>query len=187
MLKIKKNEKGFTLIELITVMALIAIVGTLILRLISFGGQQFHNISDAIGGRSEGNFALNFITTEIKRNDVSNAIALRTKSGNDILEIKSENEFSVSNNLYQYQWIYFKDNSVYHQFSDNSFEISFDLDDTSRTYSLTYDNKIKSLKFEEEPDGETYPDSIKVTVEYYINDSADFESNSILIPIKSDH
>lgn len=185
MFKKLENEKGFTLIELITVMALIAIVGTIILKLISFGGHQFHNISDSIDGRSEGNFVINFITTEIKRNDVSNAIALKVKDGKDILEIKSDNEFSVSNNRYEYQWIYFKDNNVYHQFSDDP--LGLNLNDTSNTYSITYDNKIKSLTFEEEPEGQIHPDSIKVTVEYYINDSMDTELKSTLIPIKSDH
>ena len=176
------NKKGFTLVELILAIALMAIIGTMIIKLISFSGDSFNRAIDRMEGEAEGDFVLQFIATEIRRNDTSNSITLRGVK-DEILEIRSEEGFFVSDFLYTYQWIYQEGKDIVHRFSNNNYTTVFASPgiEGEDVFKLTYGEKIDSLKFQVQENL-----SIRVTVGYYVSEE-DVDNRTVLVPIKSDY
>ncbi len=69
---IKKN-KGFTLVELIVVIALIGMVGTMVFTLVGSGRNHLRNVNENFDHQSEARIAMAYITTILRQNDSSNS------------------------------------------------------------------------------------------------------------------
>lgn len=82
----KKNEAGYSLIELIIVMAVLALLSGTIASLISSGGTLFSSVHNNYNTQSEARTAMAYITVKIRQNDVSNGI--HYDAVNRVLQIK---------------------------------------------------------------------------------------------------
>lgn len=89
--KILKSKRGFTLIEMIAVLALMAIIGTLILQLVLAGTQQYGITTKKITGREDATLALNYILNELKRVD--------KESTPDGIEVLNNNTLVIRGNF----------------------------------------------------------------------------------------
>lgn len=67
-----KNRKGFTLIELMIVLALLSVVIMIAFSVFSFGLKSFNAQTDNIGNQSNVRYVISDITNEIRRGDATN-------------------------------------------------------------------------------------------------------------------
>lgn len=66
----KALRGGFTLIETLIVMAMLAILGTVLVSLVASGGKQFQHLQKNYQSENEARIALSYITVKIRQNDV---------------------------------------------------------------------------------------------------------------------
>lgn len=71
---------GNTLIELMIVMSMVALLGGVILGLVSTGGSAFQKIQAAHSTQTEARLALSYITVKVRQNDVQAGIVLNNPS-----------------------------------------------------------------------------------------------------------
>jgi prepilin-type N-terminal cleavage/methylation domain-containing protein len=64
------NHKGFTLVELIVVMAMMALLGSTLLTVVGTGGNQYRRIHESYRNENEARIALSYITVKIRQHDV---------------------------------------------------------------------------------------------------------------------
>lgn len=99
----KMNTKGYTLVELVTVMAIMGILGTMLVTMMNTGGRLYRNANTVMDAQNNARLAVSYITVKIRQNDVSNGISVdKTSYSVPVLKI---NDSSVDNG-YTY-WIYF--------------------------------------------------------------------------------
>lgn len=116
----KRNEKsyrtkgmqGYTLVEMVTVMAIMAILGTLLISLLDLGVKFYRTEDLNMDNENNARLAVAYVTVKIRQNDVAGAISVINEldsSGNQIkvLKIKDASDPTEDN----YFWIYF-DSSV---------------------------------------------------------------------------
>ncbi|KGK86375.1 hypothetical protein DP73_16760 [Desulfosporosinus sp. HMP52] len=70
----RKYIKGYTLAELIVVMAIMAILGTTLLTMMNTGGKLYRNANAIMEEQSNSRLAMSYITMRIRQNDVKNNI-----------------------------------------------------------------------------------------------------------------
>lgn len=77
---IKKSSKGYTLVELIVVMAIMGILGTTLLTMMNTGGKLYRNANAIMEEQSNSRLAMSYITMRIRQNDVKNNINIANVS-----------------------------------------------------------------------------------------------------------
>lgn len=104
------ETQGYTLIELITVLAIMAILGTMLVSMFSLGVKFYRTENTAMDNQSNARLAMAYITVKIRQNDVSNGISVDQPLPSDstfkVLKIKDAS--STSGNTF---WIYFDRNT----------------------------------------------------------------------------
>jgi len=68
--KCVKNEKGFTLVELIVAMAIMSVLMAMYYSLFFSGGRHYEIVHDSYKKQNEARIAMSFITTKIRQNDL---------------------------------------------------------------------------------------------------------------------
>ena len=99
-----KNTKGYTLVELMVVLAIMGILGTTLVTMMNTGGQLYRNSNAVMDAQSNTRLAMSYITMRIRQNDVSNGINVDTTSPFPVLKIIDSSNSSIPSNFY---WIYF--------------------------------------------------------------------------------
>jgi len=75
--KLKKtNSKGNTLVELVIVMSMIALLGGVLINLISTGGNSYKRVSVNYKAENEARLAMSYTTVKIRQNDIQGAISV---------------------------------------------------------------------------------------------------------------
>gem|GEM_PF-2343069 len=98
------HKSGFTLVELIVVIALLSIVGILMSRLMYFSASQNTRINQEIESNQETRLILDYITAEVRRHDAVNNISFQTINGETMLQIHdTETPFVVEGTEFSYE------------------------------------------------------------------------------------
>ena len=66
-----KNTRGYTLIELVVVMAIMAILGTMLITMMNTGTNLYRNANAVMDAQSNARLAMSYITVKIRQNDIS--------------------------------------------------------------------------------------------------------------------
>ena len=153
------NQKGFTLVELVIVIAILGIFGTAVFGLFSTGTRSFRDVGDDTDVQNEAQLTVNQIENLII--DATNAItySYTAEGGSDVM-IKSDNEIASGTNVVQ------KTLKIYNlakNENDNTdrkeiYTITFNKNDKKITLfkSITYD----SSHVEEASDEKTWEKSV---------------------------
>lgn len=91
-----KNEKGFTLIELIIVLALLAIVLTIIFRPITFSLKNFNIQNEKADSISKARDTMDYLTRQIRKADIVEVV-----DGNLIVQFFDDNDLIVDSKIYK--------------------------------------------------------------------------------------
>ena len=103
-MKRQHHKRGFTLVELTVVIALLGIVGVLMSRLMYFSASQNTRINQEIESNQETRFVLDYITAEVRRHDAVKNISFQTISGEEMLVIYDlETPFIIEGSSYFYE------------------------------------------------------------------------------------
>ena len=88
--KLKKTKsKGNTLVELVIVMSMIALLGGVLINLISTGGNSYKRVSVNYKAENEARLAMSYTTVKIRQNDIQGAISvLEPPDPNKLIIIK---------------------------------------------------------------------------------------------------
>ena len=70
------NQRGFTVVELIVTMAVLAILGATVSGLVRTGLSAYGRVSDTHNTESEARAALSLVTTQLRKHDATGAIDL---------------------------------------------------------------------------------------------------------------
>jgi prepilin-type N-terminal cleavage/methylation domain-containing protein len=102
-----KGTQGYTLVELVTVLAIMGILGTMLVSMLDVGVQFYRTADTAMDNQSNARLAIAYITVKIRQNDVTGGISVipETDSSNNQLQVLQINDASsTSGNIF---WIYF--------------------------------------------------------------------------------
>ncbi len=86
LIQIKRNN-GQSLIELIIVMSMIALLGGVLLGLVSTGGSAYQKVSSTQDLQREARLALSYVTVKVRQNDVQGGIPLSPLNKIRILKV----------------------------------------------------------------------------------------------------
>lgn len=104
-----KGIRGYTLVELVTVLAIMAILGTMLMSMLDIGVKFYRTADTAMDNQNNARLAIAYITVKIRQNDVAGEISVipKTDSSNNpiqVLQIQDASDPSGNN----YFWIYFE-------------------------------------------------------------------------------
>ncbi|AFQ43004.1 DUF4860 domain-containing protein [Desulfosporosinus meridiei] len=101
-----KDYQGYTLVELIVVLAIMAILGSMLVSLMNVGVRLYRTADTAMNNQSNARVALAYVTVKIRQNDASNAISVSNEldSLNDSIYVLKIKDANVSGNTI---WIYY--------------------------------------------------------------------------------
>lgn len=100
----KSHNRGFTLVELTVVIALLGIVGVLMSRLMYFSASQNTRIHQEIESNQETRLILDYVTAEVRRHDAVKNIFFQEINGEEMLLIyDSETPFTIEGRSYFYE------------------------------------------------------------------------------------
>lgn len=77
-MRLLKNKKGFSFIELVVVMAIMSIVGTAVAGLLRTGLSASGRISENMATETEARTALSLITVQLRQHDATGAIHVKS-------------------------------------------------------------------------------------------------------------
>jgi prepilin-type N-terminal cleavage/methylation domain-containing protein len=101
-----RRYRGFTLVELTVVIALLGIVGLLMMRLMFFSSRQYTRIDQEITANEEARLLSDYVVSEVHRHDVSQGVSFTVSGSSVFLQIHdSETPFMVEGEAYAYQWM----------------------------------------------------------------------------------
>jgi len=108
--KKSKRTQGYTLIELIAVLAIMAILGTMLVSMLNMGVKFYRNANTTMENQSDARLAIAYITVKIRQNDVAGGIAVISErdSFNNPIEVLRINDASTPGNTF---WIYYDANT----------------------------------------------------------------------------
>ncbi|EGW40345.1 DUF4860 domain-containing protein [Desulfosporosinus sp. OT] len=107
-----KRTHGYTLVELITVLAIMGILGTMLVSMLNTGIQFYRTADTAMDNQNNARLAMAYITVKIRQNDVANKISVMSttdNSDNPIQVLKINDASNVAGNTYF--WIYVDTNT----------------------------------------------------------------------------
>lgn len=87
-MRMLKNRRGFTLIELVIAMAVLAILGGAIAGVLQTGLRSYSRISESMYTETEARTALSLVTVQIRQHDATDAITV--DAANDIIRLKDD-------------------------------------------------------------------------------------------------
>lgn len=100
-----RKTQGYTLVELITALAIIGILGTMLLSMINTGGHFYRTANTTMDNQNNARIAIAYITVKIRQNDVVSEISVAAPVASDstfqVLKIK---DASTTGKFF---WIYF--------------------------------------------------------------------------------
>jgi len=107
-----KETQGYTLVELITVLAIVAIMGTMLVSMLNLGVRFYRTENTAMDNQNNARLAMAYITVKIRQNDVDNGITVEseTVSLDDSIEVLRIKDTSYVSGT-KYFWIYYDDNT----------------------------------------------------------------------------
>lgn len=131
-----KYEKGYSLVELIVVMAILGILGTMLVTMMSTGGRLYKNANTIMEEQSDARLAMSYISMRIRQNDVQNNINIEDVN----IDGKSYRALTIvdSTNSDRAYWLYFDTNKLKELVVSSSSASSSDIAEVS-------DFKIKKL------------------------------------------
>jgi len=95
-----KNEQGFSIVEMVVVIAIMGILGSTLMGLTSTSSQLYRNSNEEMQASEEARISLEWITAECRRNDRSRGIEFHESGGVQALK------FNRTGGL-QPLWIYY--------------------------------------------------------------------------------
>lgn len=99
----KKNNRGFTISELIAVLAIMGIVGSMLVSMMRTGGTIFRNAYDSADAQNDARVAMSYLTVKIRQNDAAGGIDVDLASYSfPVLSIKDAKNTGLT------YWIYFE-------------------------------------------------------------------------------
>lgn len=87
------NRKGFTLIELVIAMAVLAILGGAIAGVLHTGLRSYSRISESMYTETEARTALSLVTVQIRQHDATDAITV--DGANNIIRLKDDPDYTA--------------------------------------------------------------------------------------------
>jgi prepilin-type N-terminal cleavage/methylation domain-containing protein len=192
---VERRSNGFTLVELIVVIAILGIVGALMSRLMFFSANQNNRISQEIEATEAANLTTQYVVAEVHRHDAADQIQFITVSGTAYLQIYDpETPFVIESNPYAYQWMRIINQQIDGEWCD-VLEAAFgtlasDYENTSTTwYPVVESQYIEDIVFDAQTaqtiDGVEVLKRFDVNVRYRISE-ASTETTSATILLRSD-
>lgn len=99
----KNNTKGYTLVELMVVLAIMGILGTMLVTMMNTGGRLYRDANATMEAQSNARLAISYINMRIRQNDVSNKIKFDTATPFISINDSSDTDYTF--------WIYFDSSS----------------------------------------------------------------------------
>ena len=102
----KNTQSGFSVVELLIALAIMSLLATSLLTIISSGGEAFRSIFDVKDAQGEARVALSYITVKIRQNNALGRISVVpsdsvTNTGN-VLKIAGDPDNAVGENYFIY-------------------------------------------------------------------------------------
>jgi prepilin-type N-terminal cleavage/methylation domain-containing protein len=143
--KNKTNSRGYSLIELVLVMALLVIFGLSTFTLVVSGSGAYKNILDKKEANSELRVAISYINMRIRQNDSVDSVRVeKSPFGNDAAIVTEE---VIDNSTYE-TWIFWHEGklreALVRQGESVTVDISFVIADIDG-FSALYNNDKKSI------------------------------------------
>ena len=104
------SKQGYTLVELVLVMLLLALFGVTIMTLIQSGTTAYGKIVDNRNAESDARIAINYLDVRVRQNDERGAVEVRPNplgEGNALVIRERYGEETY------YTWVYFLDGTLY--------------------------------------------------------------------------
>lgn len=92
-MRIRNNRGGFTLIELVIAMAVLAILGGAIAGVLQTGLRSYSRISESMYTETEARTALSLVTVQIRQHDATGAITV--DGANNIIRLKDDPDYTA--------------------------------------------------------------------------------------------
>lgn len=141
-----KSDRGSTAVEMLMVVALLALFGITICSLIVSGIGTYNKISNKRESMVNGRIAMSFLNVRIRQNDEQGAITIAKcpVTGEDALKVVQtfeENDEEYTN------WIYFYEGTIYETLIKSDMEPSLDISNAivdMEEFSLHYKDGAKN-------------------------------------------
>ena len=72
----QNGTQGYTLVELITVMAIVGILGTMLVSMLNIGVKFYRTADTSMDNQNNARLAIAYITVKIRQNDVADGISV---------------------------------------------------------------------------------------------------------------
>ncbi|MBS7527886.1 prepilin-type N-terminal cleavage/methylation domain-containing protein [Fusibacter paucivorans] len=152
----EKRSNGFTLVELVIVIAILGIVGGLMSRLMFFSANQNSRISQEIEATQDANLTVQYVVAEVHRHDAAGRIQFVTVDSTAYLQIYDpDTAFIIENNPYSYQWMRITNQQIDDEWCD-VLEVAFgtssnDYENSSTTwYPIVESKYIEDIVFDKQ-------------------------------------
>ncbi len=152
--KTKNSNKGFTLIEAIAAMAIMAIFSGALYTLFFSGGKTFQVVHDSYKAQNDARIAMSYITVKIRQNDM---VTIGGSGPEHAVQIIDDEHLRIRDaDDVNYWWIY---------------RVDKELRESKDGISLTTTNSaviadIEDVTFAPEISAETGAQSIRITIDY---------------------
>ena len=142
-----KGTQGYTLVELVTVMAIIGILGTMLVSMLNIGVQFYRTENSTMDNQNNARLAMAYITVKIRQHDMANDVA--TGNGISVSPLASDSSLNVlhindMNSPEKHFWIYYDSNT--HTLREQTGNSVFDsvLENGTEIADLSYFNIAQS-------------------------------------------
>lgn len=170
--KMITNERGFTLVEMVVVIAILSLVIVMLTSLLIVPSKIASAIKFEGNGRNTSSLINSHISQSIRKNGTSNAVSLVDEQGfKNVLKITCADK-TTGESLYYF----FKDEMLYFQvgskFEPNNLEDSMIIGEQVKKISFTLARNNKELR-------------ISIDAYQDIKDSSNLENNKTIIALKT--